>query len=177
MSVKIFRDDNWSRIKNGLISRRDIMELDPEKDRELIRYLIAHASKQSRRSMMKYASEKYGIDELPEPLINIDDPEDKFFWEYTVLREQITQEDDREVLMAALQSSDRDIAAFAFCRLTGFSRPLIECDAYSYRTFNCDILPGTADEKIVGICRSIIEEEGLLKDMAIDCLRYQKAGL
>ena len=43
MGVKVFRDDNWKRIIGGDISRRDIMDLDGEKDRELIGYLIAHA--------------------------------------------------------------------------------------------------------------------------------------
>ena len=36
MGIKIFRDDNWHRITNGIISRKDIMHLDGEKDRELI---------------------------------------------------------------------------------------------------------------------------------------------
>ena len=43
MGVRIFRDDNWHRITNGVISRKDIMRLDREKDRELIGYLAAHA--------------------------------------------------------------------------------------------------------------------------------------
>ena len=28
MGVKIFRDDNWNRIKSGIISRKDIIYLD-----------------------------------------------------------------------------------------------------------------------------------------------------
>ena len=28
MGIKIFRDDNWHRITNGIISRKDIMHLD-----------------------------------------------------------------------------------------------------------------------------------------------------
>ena len=46
MGIKIFRDDNWHRITNGIISRKDIMHLDGEKDRELIRFLTAHAPEQ-----------------------------------------------------------------------------------------------------------------------------------
>ena len=76
MGVKIFRNDNWSRIKSGVIYRRDVMGLDPDGDRELIGYLIAHAPEPSRLSMIKYASEKYGMDEMPEPRVNTDDPED-----------------------------------------------------------------------------------------------------
>ena len=159
MGVKIFRDDNWNRIKSGVISRRDIMGLHREHDRELIGYLIAHASESSRRSMMKYAAEKYGMDELPEPRLNADDPEDTFFWEYAVLREQVQREDDREALKtAALHSSDRDAALFAFCRLTGYRFPADECDAYSYRTFDCGIMPGMTTEDIRAFYRMMMEE-------------------
>ena len=73
MGVRIFRDNNWSRITDGIISRKDIMHLDKEKDKALIGYLIAHASEPCRISMMKYAAEKYGMDEVPEPQRNIDD--------------------------------------------------------------------------------------------------------
>ena len=89
MGIKIFRDDNWNRIKGGIISRKDIMHLDAEKDRELIGYLIAHSPESSRGSMMEYAAEKYGVDELPEAPVNVDDPSDVFFREYAVLREQV----------------------------------------------------------------------------------------
>lgn len=145
MGIKLFRNDNWDRIRNGDISRRDIMDLDGDKDRELIGYLIAHAPEPRRRSMMQYAADKYGMDGFPKPRINTDDPEDTFFWEYAVLREQVVREEDREVLEAALHDPDRSVAAFAFCRLTGYSFPPDECDAYSYRTFSCDILPGMTD--------------------------------
>ena len=142
MGIKIFRDDNWNRIKGGIISRKDIMHLDAEKDRELISYLIAHAPESSRGSMMEYAAEKYGIDELPEPQKNIDDLNDPYYEEYFVLQEQVIREDDADVQKeVALHSSDYDMAAFAFCRLTGYRFPPSECDAYSYRTFDCGILP------------------------------------
>ncbi len=62
MGVKVYRDDNWRRITNGVISRKDIMNLDGEKDRELIGYLIAHAPEPCRSSMMEYAAKKYGMD-------------------------------------------------------------------------------------------------------------------
>ena len=60
MGVKIFRDDNWNRIKSGIISRKDIMHLNREKDKVLIGYLIAHATEPCCQSMMKFAAEKYG---------------------------------------------------------------------------------------------------------------------
>ena len=172
MGVKIFRDDNWSRIKSGVISRRDIMHLDGEKDRELIRYLITHASESCRRSMIKHASETYKITEAPRPLVNVDDPSDGFFWEYAVLREQVVREDSCDALkQAALRGSCYDTAAFAFCRLTGYSFPPNECDAYSYRTFECGMMPGMTTEDIRAFCRMIIAKGGPLKDAARACLR------
>ena len=171
MGVKIFRDDNWNRIKSGVISRRDILHLDAEKDRELIGYLITHAPEPCRWSMMKYAAEKYGMDELPAPRINIDDPEDTFLGEYAVLHEQVVQEDDQEALKAAaLYSSNHEIAAFAFCRLTGYSFPPSECDAYSYRTFDCGIMPGMTTEGIREFCHIIIAQGGPFKEAAEEYL-------
>ena len=173
MGVKIFRDDNWHRITNGVISRKDIMHLDGEKDRELIGYLIAHAPEPCRSSMMEYALKKYGMSEAPEPRINIDDPKDTFFWEYAVLREQVIREDDREVLRsAAMNCSDYGVAAFAFCRLTGYSFPSNECDAYSYRIYRCDILPGTSACMITELCRRMVQEGGRFADVAKEYLRY-----
>ncbi len=170
MGVKIFRDDNWNRISSGIISRRDIMHLDGEKDRELIGYLICHAPALCGLSMLKYACEKYGIDEMPEPLKNIDDPEDPYYAEYFVLQEQVVREEDADVLKeTALHGSNYDMAAFAFCRLTGYSFPASDCDAYSYRTFSCDILPGMTTEDIRDFCRRLIMEGGPLKNAAEEC--------
>lgn len=175
MGVKIFRDDNWNRIKSGVISRKDIMRLDAAKDRFLIGYLIAHAPEPCRRSVIKYAAEKYGMDELPESLKNIDDPNDPYYEEYAVLQEQVVLEDDADVLKeAALHSSNYDMAAFAFCRLTGCSCPPSECDAYSYRTFDCGIMPGTTAEDVREFCRRVIEERGRFANVAEECLRDQK---
>ena len=171
MGVKIFRDDNRKRVKNRAVSRKDIMNLDKEKDRELIGYLIAHASGPCHSSMIKYVTEKYGMDELPAPLINIDDLEDIFFWEYAVLHEQVLREEDRDALIAAaLHGLDRSVSAFAFCRLTGYSFPVNECDVYSYRTFDCGIMPGMTEDDIREFCEMVIEEEGPLKDVAKEYL-------
>jgi len=173
--IKIFRDDNWNRIKSGAISRKDIMHLDGEKDRVLIGYLIAQAPEPCRSSMMKYAAEKYGMAGEPELRINIDDPEDIFFWEYAVLREQVAREDNRDALKAAaLHSSNRDVAVFAFCRLTGYRFPPSECDAYSYRTFDCGIISGMTTEDVREFCRMMIEERGRFADVAEECLCNQK---
>ena len=154
MGVKIFRDDNWNRIKSGIISRKDIMHLNRENDKVLIGYLIAHATEPCRQSMMKYAAEKYGLYDFPE---------------------QVIREDDADVLKeVALHSSDYDMAAFAFCRLTGYRFPPSECDAYSYRTFDCGILPGMTAEDIREFCRKVIEERGRFANVAEECLRHQK---
>ncbi len=149
MGVKVFRGNNWERIKSGVISRRDLMGLDPDLDRELIRFLLFHAPFRIRRPLLRYAAERYGVDGRPEPLINTDDPEDRSFWEYAVLREQIERENDRDILEAAMRSDDRDLAWFAYCRLTGSSLEPDKCDAYSYRTYSCGILPGMTEEEDV----------------------------
>ncbi len=171
MGVKIFRGDNWNRIKSGIISRKDIMHLDREKDKVLIGYLIAHAPEPCRSSMMKYAAAQYGMDKLSEPQTNIDDPNDPYYEEYLVLKEQVGREDDYNVLKkAALHNANYDMAAFAFCRLTGYSFPPSECDAYSYRTFDCGIMPGMTTEDIREFCQMMIVERGRLADAAEECL-------
>jgi hypothetical protein len=153
------------------------MGLDPDLDRELIGYLLLHAQKELAASMRNYASEKYGMHELPKPLVNTDDPADTDYWEYMVLQEQIMRERDPETLInAALHSSDYNMAAFAFCRLTGTRFPASENDAYSYRTYSCDMMPGMTEELIREVCLRIIEKEGYLKDAAEECLRNQKIG-
>ncbi|MBR2672609.1 MAG: hypothetical protein IKE27_10475 [Oscillospiraceae bacterium] len=171
MGVKVFRGDNWARIQSGAISRMDIMYLDGEKDRELIGYLLRHASQEFGASVFEYAAEKYGIAGVPEVPLNIDDPDDKCFEKYIVLREQVVREEDDYVLReAAVCGSDYDLAMFAFCRLTGYSVAPGECDAYSYRTFECGILPGMTDDGIAGICRSVIRKSGLPRNAAEKCL-------
>ena len=167
MGIKIFRDGSWNRITDGVISRRDIMYLDAEKDRELIRYLAVHAPEQCRRSVMRYALEKYGMNELPEPRKNTDDPDDPYYEEYFVLREQVVLEDDRDVLKeAALHSMNYNMAAFAFCRLTGYSFSPGECDAFTYRTFSCGIMPEMTAEDIREFCRMMVREKGRFADAA-----------
>ena len=70
-------------------------------------------------------------------------------------------EDDPTVLKeAAMDSSDRDAAAFAFCRLTGYSRAPDACDAYSYRTYACGLMKEMDREGILGFCREMIRREG-----------------
>lgn len=175
MGVKIFKDDNWNRIKNGVISRADITGLDAVRDIELIGYLTAHAPEPCRSSIIKYANEKLGINEIPSPKINIDNPEDTFFWEYSVLREQIARETNCEALKkAVLDSSDYGVAAFAFCRLTGYSFPVNRCDAYSYRTFCCEPLPEMTEDDIRQFCRTVIAKGGPFEDAAEKSLRDKK---
>ena len=156
MGIKIFRDDNWHRITNGIISRKDIMHLDGEKDRELIRFLTAHAPEPCRSSMMKYAAEKYGLDEMPAPRQNIDDLNDPYYEEYLVLQEQVGLEDDCDVLKeAALHSGD----------------------AHSYRTYSCETLPGMTTENIREFCQMVIEEGVPLKDAAEEWLGKSESDL
>ena len=174
-AVLLLRLDMDVKIKSGIISRKDIMHLNREKDKVLIGYLITHAAEPCRSSMMKYAAEKYGLYDFPEQQKNIDDPNDPYYEEYFVLQEQVIREDDADVLKeAALHSSDYDMAAFAFCRLTGYRFPPSNCDAYSYRTFDCGIMPGMTAEDIREFCRMMIKERGRFANVAEECLRHQK---
>lgn len=176
MGVRVFRDNHWIRIKSGAISRRDLLGLDRDLDRELIAYLISHAPESCHASMLKYAMDHYDLKEPHAPLVNADDPTDFRFWDYAVLREQIERETDYEILKAAaLQKSEYDLAAFAFFRLTGMKFPSSVSDASSYRTYECGLLPGITEEQINEMIRTMIEERGLFKDVAMECMRDQKA--
>ena len=61
---------------------------------------------------------------------------------------------------------------FCECRLTGYSFPPSDCDAYSYRTFSCDILPGMTTETIREFCRMMIVKRGRFADVAEESLRH-----
>ena len=157
MGIMIYRDDSWSRAECGCISRGDIMGLDRKLDRWLIEYLILHASEQ----IAKRAMRKYGIDEMPEERINVDDPDDEIYRTYFVLREQAEREDDCDVLRDhAFRRRNDDMSRFAFCRLTGFSWPSDECDAYSYRTYCCGLKSDIFREDIEDLCREMTEQDG-----------------
>ena len=156
MGVKVFRDGSWSRLKAGIISDRDIMGLDAEHDRNLINWLLLHMDEAKRERVMQ----KCHISKLPEELINIDDPRDDKYMEYFVLLEQVTLENDREVLREAALHSRDSIGKFAFCRLTGYSWPADTCDAYSYRTYSCGLKSDVTIENAISFCRDMIEKNG-----------------
>ena len=157
MGIQIYRDNNWDRIKYGEITRRDALGLDPEKDKYLIDYLILNSRDAIRNQVMR----KYGIEELPEEIVNIDAPHDETYRTYFVLQEQVQREPDHEVLRnAAFGGLCDDLSRFAFCRLTGFSWPSSECDAYSYRTYWCGLKSDMMREDIDEICSDMIEADG-----------------
>ena len=167
MGVKIFRDDNWDRIEMGIVTRRDILGLDPVEDRHLLDYLILH----SREVLKDMAMRKYHIEEMPEPRVNVDDPPDEIYRTYFVLREQVEREDDIEVLKAAAFRTYRtSLSTFAFCRLTGYSWPPSECDAYSYRTYECDKCPDMTKEDIESFCVEMIRNNGQYRHEAEEIL-------
>lgn len=168
MGVKIFRDGNWNRIKEGAVFRRDIMGLDPEKDRRLFEYLILHMPEPMRRSV----TEKLRMEELPEETANIDDPDDELWNTYFVLQEQVQREDDFETLKeAAFKDRQDSLSRFAFCRLTGYSWPPDACDAYSYRTYSCGRKSGVTQEGIEALCREMIEKKGPFAPEAEELLK------
>ena len=167
MGIKIYRDNNWYKAECGCISRSDIMGLDRNEDWRLIDFLILHA----REPLTKMLMRKYRIEEMPEETINVDDPEDEIYRTYFVLREQAAREEDYSVLKKAAFGSRREsMSRFAFCRLTGFSWPPSECDAYSYRTYWCGLKSDVLREDIEDLCHKMIEEDGPFADEAREWL-------
>lgn len=162
MGIKIFRDEKWKFIEYMTTSLQDLKGLDPEKDRELIDFLVLHAPERARIRL----AEKCGLEEVPEERVNIDDPGDEIYRTYFLFREQAEREDDREVLRNVAMSDSGAAGKFAFCRLTGYSWPPDQCDAYSYRTYECDLLSGMSREEIVEFCREMVERDGPFKRQA-----------
>lgn len=167
MGAYIYRDDKWDEMQYGVISRQDIMRLDREEDRYLIEWFVLHA----REPINKIAMHKYGITEMPEETVNVDDPDDETFRTYYILREQAARENSYEVLRHHAFCSRRDdMSRFAFCRLTGFSWLPDECDAYSYRTYWCGLMSDVMREDIEDLCREMIEKNGPFAEEAREWL-------
>ena len=131
-------------------------ELDPIEDIYYIEYIILHVLKNRRNPLMK----KLGISELPERMVNCDDPSDELYEEYLVLREQVAREPDAEVLKEAAYEAPTQMARFAFCYLTKYSYSSPRNDAYSYRTYECGWKDGMTTEDVIEFCREMIKVEG-----------------
>ena len=166
MGIKVFRDNHWERIKNGLIGNKDILGLDTDKDELLIHYIILHAPEKVASRCMK----KYGIEKV-KSFINIDDSNDSLYPEYCVLEEQVFYEDSIEVLKEKAFGKDRMPGAFAFCRLTGYSFVPDACDAYSYRTYACGCIEKMDKEAIKAFCQEMIEKNGPFQKEANNILK------
>lgn len=166
MGIQIYRRENWDRWGNGPYMLLDFL-LDPEKDRLLLQYLLSHCSDTPRRRMLK----RFDLQEVPEPPVNIDDPEDVEYAPYLMLREQVMREDDYWALKSAiLEAPNAMMRRFAFCRLTGYSWPPSECDAYSYRTYACGLKSGVFREDIVDLCRELIDQNNRFRRRAAEWL-------
>ena len=156
MGIKIFRRENWDRWESGPYTLMDFL-LDPEKDRWLLQHMLSHGSDSPRSRIPK----RFKLDQVPEPPVNVDDPEDEMYAPYIMLREQVMREDDWWALKAAaLEAPDAMMRRFAFCRLTGYSWPGDECDAYSYRTWDCGLKSAVSREDIEDFCRELIASKG-----------------
>ena len=131
-------------------------ELDSIEDIYYIEYIILHVLKNRRNPLMK----KLGISELPERMVNCDDPSDELYEEYLVLREQVAREPDAEVLKEAADEAPTQMARFAFCYLTKYSYSSPRNDAYSYRTYECGWKDGMTTEDVIEFCREMIKVEG-----------------
>lgn len=156
MGIKIYKKENRDRWEYGPYSLMDF-RLDLEKDRWLVQYMLEHCSETQRRRWLT----KYGLDRVPEPPVNVDDPQDGLYAPYLLLREQVMREDDYWTLKeAAFEAPDDRMRRFAFCRLTGYSWPPSECDAYSYRTYGCGLKGEVSREDIEDLCREMFERKG-----------------
>ena len=131
-------------------------ELDSIEDIYYIEYIILHVLKNRRNPLMK----KLGISELPERMVNCDDPSDELYEEYLVLREQVAREPDAEFLKEAAYEAPTQMARFAFCYLTKYSYSSPRNDAYSYRTYECGWKDGMTTEDVIEFCREMIKVEG-----------------
>lgn len=168
MGLHIFKDNNWERIRCGTIGTPDFMRIDKEKDEKLLNFMLHRATE----PVVKRGMQRHRITKMPEPMVNIDYPEDERYPEYMVLSEQVVQEDDTEVLKAAaLNGSDWAMAAFAFCRLTGYSWPPDECDAYSYRTYSYGLKPDMSADDVKNYCLEMIEKNGPFAKEAAEILQ------
>lgn len=156
MGMDIFRRENWDRWACGPYHKMDF-RLDAEKDRWLLQYLLSHCARTQRVKEMA----RLGLDEVPAPPVNIDDPRDRDYAPYIMLREQVMREDDCRTLRAAmLDAPNAMMRRFAFCRLTGYSWPFVECDAYSYRTWDCGLKSEATRESIEVLCRELADANG-----------------
>lgn len=157
MGVLVFRDGNFGRLEEGVVSGRDLLGLDREKDRQLIEWLLPMVSGSKREVIMR----RYGMEELPKETVNTDDPADLLYRTYFVLREQVMREKDEEVLKEAAFGNRREsMGRFAFCRLTGFAWEPDACDAYSYRTWECGLKSGFTRADIEDFCREMADRRG-----------------
>ena len=156
MGIKIYRRENWDRWESGPYTLMDFL-LDPEKDRWLLQHMLSHCSDTPRSRIPK----RFNLDQVPGPPVNVDDPGDEMYAPYIMLREQVMREDDWWALKAAaLEAPNAMMRRFAFCRLTGYSWPGDECDAYSYRTWDCGLKSVVPREDIEDFCRELVASKG-----------------
>ena len=156
----IFHPDKWYNWDYPISSLQEIRKLDPVEDRYYIEYIIVHTPDSRRDLLMKRLGKKLRISELPERMVNCDDPSDELYEEYFVLREQVAREPDAEVLKEAAYEAPSQMARFAFCYLTKYSYPSPRNDAYSYRTYGCGWKKGMTTGDVVEFCREMIQVQG-----------------
>lgn len=156
MGIGIFKRENWQRWRTGPYGLSDF-KLDPDRDRWLILYMLNHCD----HRRLDYAKRRFRVDEVAPMPVNIDDEGDEDYAPYIVLNEQVMREEDYWTLKAAIfESPDNLMRRFAFCRLTGYSWPPSDCDAYSYRTYECGLKRGVLREDIEDLCRELIRNNG-----------------
>ena len=155
----IFHPDNYYDWEYPWLSSqgmREIRKLDPVEDRHYLDYIILHAPARQRDRLMK----SLGISELPERIVNCDDPSGELYEEYVVFTEQVAREPDAEVLKEAAYEAPTQMARFAFCYLTNYSYPRPWVFAYGCCTCKCGWKEGMTTEDVIEFCREMIEVQG-----------------
>ena len=135
---------------------QELRNLDPKEDRRYLEYMVQYAYGARQKLIMK----KLGISELPEKMVNPEDPSDRDYEEYFILEEQVAREPDAEVLKEAVYEAPTQMATFSFCYLTDYYYPSPWNDAYSYRNYECGWKEGMTTEDVIEFCREMIAVQG-----------------
>ena len=146
-----------------LVSSYPVIHADPEKDRIYLNYFVYRTG--SGRAY-EHALKLLGGE--PDPWF-LEDPD---YW--TECGRTECEQDIGHLRETAF--SDRSMAScFAFCRLTGYSFPPPECDAYSHRIYSCEPVEGMNPEMIREFCGEMIEKEGPFAEEAKEVLKKLKS--
>ena len=152
----IYAEENWTRWEARQLTHECFGGKDKEKDRWMLTFMAIYGQGLPK----KLALHKLGISEIPKLPVNEYDANDEQYAPYLALREQVMRESDYWVLKNAAFHAPTPLNRFAFCRLTGYSWPPDEREAYRYRTYSCGLKRFVSREDIVDLCKEMIDQKG-----------------